>query len=715
MKKRSKKGYDRSAIIIQLFREVPNKKHSLKHLASCSGSAGRAGMQETRLILAQMIAEGVIEECNRGKYCLSRHHLPCYTGSCKMLGSGALVVVLDETKEEVFVNQHNTRNALDGDRVSITLMRRSRTGTIEGDVVEILHRSPQLYIGTADVSAHQIFVRTTSHHCPTDIYLPRRQYPDLQDGEKVTLRIVEWADRAKCPVGEVVERLGMSGDNDTEMHAILSEFGLPYHFEEEVEEEAARIPAAITEQEIASRRDLRAVPTFTIDPADAKDFDDALSLRRIREGVWEVGVHIADVTHYVRPNSLIDQEAVARGTSVYLVDRTIPMLPERLSNDLCSLRPHEDRLCFSALFTLNEQLDLLDEWFGRTVIHSDRRFTYEEAQTVIECGSGEFSQEILTLHELAQGLRAERFKQGAIAFERDEMRFRMDEQGRPTSIYFKIQQEANQLIEEFMLLANRRVAAFCAHRISEKGRKVPRTMVYRVHDKPTEEKVERFRECALRFGHLFRASKGRAIAKEMTKLLHKIRGSAEENTLSMLAVRSMAKAAYSTDNIGHYGLAFPYYTHFTSPIRRYPDMMVHRLLAHYLEGGRSADKQRLEALCVHSSERELIAAEAERASVKYKMIEFMQGREGECFEGVITGLSEWAIYVELVETRIEGACYLRDFEVGSFRFDPERYEVYEYRSGVSLSLGDRVRVTIRSTDLERRQLRFTLLSHHKLI
>ena len=711
--KKSRRNRDRTSLIIQLFREFPNNKFSLKHLAAASGGADRDGRRETLAILDRLYDEGVIEECARGKYRLTHRHLPHYEGLCSMTSGGSAYIRVEGLEQDIFVNQRNTLNALDGDRVEVVVMHRSRDGKLEGEVTAVRERNPRPYVGIAEVGAHQIFVRPDSRRIPVDIFLPKKRYPEVRNGEKVVVRIVEWAHGAKSPVGELIDRLGMAGDNDTEMHAILAEYDLPYRFEEEVEEAAQAIRGEITEREIARRRDFRTITTFTVDPADAKDFDDALSVQRISDGVWQIGVHIADVTHYVRPHSPIDEEAVARGTSVYLVDRTVPMLPERLSNELCSLRPHETSLCFSAVFTLNENLDILDEWFGRTVIHSNRRFTYEEAQQIIETGRGDFAEEVLTLHRLAQALRSERFKHGAIAFEREEMRFRLDESGRPIGVYFKVQQEANQMIEEFMLLANRRVAEFCAHRRGDKGRKVPRTMVYRVHDTPSEEKLDRFREFALRFGHLFRASKGRAVAKEMNKLLASLHGKAEENALSTMAVRSMAKATYSTDNIGHYGLAFPYYTHFTSPIRRYPDMMVHRLLAHYLDGGRSADKEPLEGLCIHASEREVIAAEAERASIKYKMVEFMKEHLGEEFEGHISGLSEWGIYIELVDTHIEGMAYLRDIEGDYFQFDPERYEIFGHRTGTVLTLGDPVRIRVARADLQKRQLDFEVIDFHQ--
>jgi len=703
------KKNDRAAMILSLLREFPNNKFSLKHLASASGGASKEGRRETLAILDRLYDEGIVEECAREKYRLTRNHLPHYEGRADMTSGGSIYVRVEGLDNDIFVNQRNAANALDGDRVEAVVMHRSHDGKLEGEVTRILERSRKPYVGIAEVGAHQIFVRADSRKMPIDIYLPKRDNPGIRDGEKVVVRIVDWMPGSKSPVGELVETLGMAGQNDTEMHAILSEYELPYRFEAEVEQAAAAIDSRITEEEIARRRDFRGTATFTVDPADAKDFDDALSVRRIRDGVWEVGVHIADVTHYVRPRSVIDDEAVARGTSVYLVDRTVPMLPERLSNELCSLRPDEDSLCFSAVFMLNENLDILDEWFGRTVIRSDRRFTYAEAQEIIETGRGDYAEEVLTLNRLAQELRRQRFKNGAIAFEREEVKFKLDETGRPVGVYFKEQKESNQMIEEFMLLANRRVAEYCGSRTNDKGRKVPRTMVYRVHDAPSEEKLDRFRQFILRFGHIFKASKGRAVAREMNKLFGKIKGATEENAVTTMAVRSMAKAFYTTDNIGHYGLAFPNYTHFTSPIRRYPDMMVHRLLARYLEGGKSADKQTVEDLCARASEREAVAAEAERASIKYKMVEFMKDRIGEEFEGHISGLTEWGVYVELDETHIEGMSFLRDIEGDFFMFDEQRYEIIGRATGRRMTLGDAVRVRIKRADLQKRQLDFDLL------
>ena len=711
-KKRNKRGNnrdERASFIVDMFREFPDNKFSLKHLAAASGGADRDGRTMTFAIVRQLIEDGFVEEVARSKYRLSRSAMPRYEGLVRSCTPGALYVEVEQMESDVYVARRNGGGALEGDKVQIVVARRSRSGEMEGTIVAVTERSTRPYVGTAQITTNSIFVTPDTRRLGCDIYLPRKYYSKVEEGDKVLVRIIDWPEGERLPHGELLDILGKAGDNDTEMHAILAEFDLPYRFEREVLRAANSIDEGITDEEISRRRDMRDRTTFTIDPADAKDFDDALSLHKLGDGIWEVGVHIADVTHYVESGSIVDNEAVERATSVYLVDRTIPMLPERLSNELCSLRPNEDKLCFSAVFTINENLDITDEWFGRTVIHSNRRFTYEEAQAVIEGGEGNFKEEILTLNTLAQGLRKERFKHGAIAFERDEVRFKLDDKGRPIGVYTKIQKESNQLIEEFMLLANRRVAEFCAYRVSN-GRRVPRPMVFRVHDEPSEEKLERFREFALRFGHYFKATKGRAIAKEMNKLLGGISGRAEANAITTLAVRSMAKAVYTTDNIGHYGLAFPLYTHFTSPIRRYPDMMVHRLLASYLAGAKTADKRQLESLALHSTEREIVASEAERASIKYKMAEFMKDRIGEEFEGVVSGMTEWGVYVELDDTHVEGMAFLRDIDSDDYyRFDEARYEVVGRSSGIRLTLGSRVRIRVKGVDMNRRTLDFKLL------
>ncbi len=701
---------DRSAFIADLFREFSDRKFTLKQLAAASGGADREGRDLTRDVVEQMLADGFINECSRGRYRLSSRYLPRFEGVVCGASSGSLFVRLDgDDTQDIYISRRNAHNALDGDRVSIIITRHSRAGASpEGIVEEIIERSRKPYIGVANITGSSVFVTPDSKRLSVDIYLPKRLCADVHDGDKVAVRIVSWEEGTRLPMGEIIDILGPAGDNDTEMHAILAEYDLPYRFDDEVLAAAAAIPGTITESDYAERRDFRSVTTFTVDPADAKDFDDALSVRRVSDGVWEVGVHIADVTHYIAPRSVLDTEAYDRGTSVYLVDRTVPMLPERLSNELCSLRPHEESLCFSAVFTINENLDLLDEWFGRTVIFSDRRFAYEEAQQIIETGRGDYAEEILTLNRLAQGLRRERFRHGAISFEREEVRFRLDEKGRPLGVYIKEQKESNQMIEEFMLLANRRVAEFCGHRI-QNGRRVARSMVYRVHDQPNEEKLTRFREFITRFGYSFRASKGRAVAKEMNKLMQQVHDRPEANAVSTLAVRSMAKAYYTTDNIGHYGLAFPSYTHFTSPIRRYPDMMVHRLLARYLDGGKSADKHDLEERCAYASDREIVAAEAERASIKYKMVEFMRDKIGEEFDGCVSGISEWGVYVELNDTHVEGMAFLRDLNDDYYSFDEARYQIVGRSTGRTFTLGTPVRVRVKYADLRRRTLDFELL------
>lgn len=710
-KKRPAKGAkntDRAAVILSLFREFPNNKFSLKHLASASGGATKEGRRETFEILGRLHDEGIVEECAREKYRLTHKHLPHFEGVADMTATGSIYVRVEGEEKDIFVNQRNTANALNGDRVEVVVMHRGRDGKMEGEITRIVERSRKPYVGIAEVGAHQIFVRADSRRMPMDIYLSKRLYPDVKDGEKVVVRIADWAEGSKSPVGELIERLGMAGNNDTEMHAILAEFGLPYVYPASVEKAADRIPAEIPAEEYAKREDFRNVTTFTIDPKDAKDFDDALSIRRLKDNLWEVGVHIADVTHYVTEGSIIDKEAEKRATSVYLVDRTIPMLPERLCNFICSLRPDEEKLAYSAIFEMTDKGEVKNSRIVHTVIKSDRRFTYEEAQQIIETKEGDFKEEILKLDSLAKILREKRFTAGAINFDRYEVKFEIDEQGKPVSVYFKESKDANKLVEEFMLLANRTVAEKIG-RVPKN--KKPKVFPYRIHDLPDPEKLDNLAQFIARFGYKLRTGGTKTdVSKSINHLLDDIQGKKEENLIETVSIRAMQKARYSVHNIGHYGLAFDYYTHFTSPIRRYPDMLVHRLLTKYLDlGGRSVSEQKYEALCEHSSSMEQIAANAERASIKYKQVEYMTERLGQTYDGVISGVTEWGLYVELNENKCEGMIPIRDLDDDYYEFDEKNYCLRGRRKKRTYSLGDAITIKVARANLEKKQLDFALV------
>ena len=657
-------------------------------------------------ILHEMVEDDFLQMLENGHFKLNNHGI-ILTGKFQRKSNGKNTFLPDDGSEAIFIAERNSGHAMHGDKVKISLTAKRKGRKVEGEVIEIIERAKDTFVGTLKVDKFYAFLLTEDRTLANDIFIPRDMLKGGKDGDKAVVKITKWPEDAKNPIGKVIDILGQAGDNTTEMHAILAEYGLPYVYPKNVEAAADQISDVITPEDYAEREDFRDITTFTIDPKDAKDFDDALSIRPIKPGLWEVGVHIADVTHYVKEGSCIDKEAEKRATSVYLVDRTIPMLPERLCNLLCSLRPNEEKLAYSAIFEMNDKAEVKNSRIVKTVIKSDRRFTYEEAQAVIETGEGEYKEEILKLNELAQILRTNRMAAGAVDFDRVEVRFEIDEKGKPLSVYFKESKEANKLIEEFMLLANRTVAERIGKVAKDKKAKV---FPYRIHDLPDPDKLDGLNWFVNRFGYKIRTSGSKTeVSKSLNKLLKEVHGKKEQNLIEMVSLKAMQKAKYSTHNIGHYGLAFDYYTHFTSPIRRFPDMMVHRLLARYLAGGRTAQEAKYEDLCDHSSNMEQIAANAERASIKYKQVEFMGERMGQEFDGTISGVTEWGLYVEVNENKCEGMIPMRELDDDFYDFDEKAYCLTGRRFHKKYSLGDPIRIKVVRANLERKQLDFALV------
>ena len=731
-RKKSKKKSSTSNLtqsILTALRKQNSKPLNYKQIASILGVRDSSSRNLIIKKIKKLQSEEKIEEVSRGKYIIkaSKNY---YTGIADVTARGQAYIVIEELEEDIFVNQKNINHALDGDIVEVYIFKRNRGGKPEGEITKILERKKTDFVGVIQIQERFAFVECQDTKMYTDIFISKENINNAKNGDKVLVQIENWPEKAGSPYGKVLKILGKPGEHNTEIHSILAQFGLPYEFEKEVEDYANSIDTTIKEVEIKKRRDMRSDLTFTIDPKDAKDFDDALSFKDLKDGTYEIGIHIADVSHYLTPGTILDDEAYERATSVYLVDRVVPMLPEVLSNNACSLRPNEEKFTFSAVFKINNKAEIINQWFGRTVTYSDARFAYEEAQFIIEketinkgktvnIPSGisitgkpyevknKIAKAILKLNELAKILRKKRMKNGAISFDKVEVKFHLDKDNNPEGVYFKESKDANKLIEEFMLLANRSVAEFIGKKSTKK------TFIYRVHDEPDDEKIAALQNIIRQFGYKIDTRDRKTTSNSLNTLLKDVQGKKEQNLVDTLAIRSMSKALYTTQNIGHYGLAFDYYTHFTSPIRRYPDVMVHRLLQFYLDQETSANKEQFEEKCRHSSEMESLAAQAERASIKYMQVKYMHDHQDQNFLGVISGVTDWGIYVEIINNKCEGMVRLQEMKDDHYTFHKEEFAAVGDRTKNSYQLGDEVYVQVKNADLVRKQLDFKMLGHKK--